>query len=56
MPLNFLLWVFVVALRKRYGCVVTALLLRGAGGVLLEFSFMGHLKKTFRRNMVLSNP
>lgn len=27
MPLNFLLWVFVVALRKRYGCVVTALLL-----------------------------
>ena len=60
MPLNFLLWVFVVALRKRYGCVVTALLLhcccRGAGGVLLEFSFMGHLKKAFRRNMVLSNP
>lgn len=56
MPLNFLLWVFVVASRKRYGCVVTALLLhccciavalllRGAGGVLLEFSFMGHLKK-----------
>lgn len=55
------------ALRKRYGCVVTALLLRccciavalllhGAGGVLLEFSFMGHLKKAFRRDMVLSNP
>ena len=28
MPLNFLLWAFVVALRKRYGCVVTAFLLR----------------------------
>ena len=36
--------------------VAVALLLRGAGGVLLEFSFMGHLKKAFRRNMVLSNP
>lgn len=35
---------------------VPVALLRGAGGVLLEFSFMGHLKKTFRRNMVLSNP
>lgn len=57
MPLNFLLWVFVVALRKRYGCVVTALLLRcccvpvalqlcGAGGVLLEYSFMGQFEKT----------
>ena len=36
--------------------VAVALLLRGAGGVLLEFSFMGHLKKAVRRNMVLSNP
>lgn len=27
MPLNFLLWAFVVALRKRYGYVVTAFLL-----------------------------
>lgn len=37
-------------------CVAVALLLRGAGGVLLEHSFMGWFKKTFRRNMVLSNP
>ena len=36
--------------------IAVALLLRGAGGVLLEFSFMGHLKKAFRRDMVLFNP
>lgn len=52
MPLNFLLWAFVVALRKRYGCVVTrcccvavALQLCSVGGVLLEYSFMGQFEK-----------
>lgn len=45
----------MTALLLRCCCVVVALL-RGAGGVLLELSFVGHLKKAFRRDMVLSNP
>ena len=50
------LWLCVTALLLHCCCIAVALLLRGAGGVLLELSFVGHLKKTFRRNMVLSNP